>query len=115
MTPLHRTTPSSYRPRKHAYHQVARRIRAVSKKMAAELRVHTALKEELLEECDHTCMTCGNLRLDWRGLSLSHIIAKSRGGETTPVNCLIECYRCHEEYDKHPERRELYVQNRRLP
>lgn len=105
-TPLHRTTPSRYRPRQHAYHQKARTIRAVSKKQAAELALRTSLKKELLEECDNTCMTCGNTRLDWRGLSLSHIVPLSRGGLTTRENCLIECMVCHEEYEKQPERRE---------
>ncbi len=105
MKPLHRTTPSRYRIRKGTYHQRARGIRAVSKKQAKELALRIALRKELLEECDNTCMTCGNIRRDLRGLSLSHIIALSRGGKTTRENCLIECYPCHEEYEKHPERR----------
>ncbi len=80
-------------------------MRPVSKKQAKELALRGALKKELLEECDHSCMTCNNLRLDFRGLSLSHIIPLGRGGKTTRENCLIECYPCHEDYEKHPERR----------
>jgi len=40
------------------------------------------------------CETCGGAG-DWRGLSRSHIIPKSRGGKDTPENVLIECYPCH--------------------
>ena len=80
-------------------------LRKVSKKQAAELAVRTALKKELLEECDHSCMTCDNEHLDARGLSLSHIFPLGRGGKTTRENCLIECYVCHDLYEKHPERR----------
>jgi|SRR3990167_2342364 len=42
----------------------------------------------------------------WRGISLSHIIPLSRGGKTCKGNCLLECYVCHEIYEKHPERRD---------
>ena len=80
-------------------------IKSVSKKQVKELALRAALKRELLDECDHSCMTCNNIRLDFRGLSLSHIIPLSRGGKTTRENCLIECYPCHEEYEKRPERR----------
>ncbi len=80
-------------------------LRPVSKKQAKELALRAALKRELLYEGDHTCMTCNNLRLDFRGLSLSHIIPLGRGGKTTRENCLIECYPCHEEYEKRPEAR----------
>ena len=80
-------------------------LRRVSAKQARELALRRKLKRDLLEECDHICQTCGNLRLDGRGLSLSHIIALSQGGKTTRTNCLIECYPCHEQYEKHAERR----------
>ena len=80
-------------------------LRRVSKKQAKELAVRAALKRELLEECDHSCMTCNNLRLDFRGLSLSHVVALGSGGKTTRENCLIECYPDHESFEKHHERR----------
>ncbi len=80
-------------------------LRRVSKKQSKELAVRTSLKRELLDECDHTCMTCNNLRLDFRGLSLSHVIALGSGGKTARDNCLIECYPCHDDYEKHAERR----------
>jgi len=44
---------------------------------------------------DALCETCHGLG-DWRGLSRSHIIPKSRGGKDTTENVLIECYPCHE-------------------
>lgn len=50
------------------------------------------------------CETCGGAG-DWRRLSRSHIIPKSRGGKDTMENLLVECYPCHERYEKHPERR----------
>lgn len=80
-------------------------LRKVSPKQAKELKERVRLKAELLEECDHTCMTCGNVNLDWRGWSLSHIIPLSRGGKTNRENCLIECYPDHEKYEKKPELR----------
>ena len=80
-------------------------LRPVSKKQTKELALRRTLKAQLLEECDHSCMTCDNEHLDVRGLSLSHVIPLSRGGKTTRENCLIECYMCHALYEKHPERR----------
>ena len=50
------------------------------------------------------CETCGSTG-DFRGLSRSHIISKGRQGKNTLENILIECYPCHELYEKHPERR----------
>ena len=74
----------------------------LKQKQKKELAQRRKLKRELLEECRGLCMTCAT-KGDWRGLSLSHIIALSRGGQTTRKNCLIECYPCHEKYEKKPE------------
>lgn len=52
------------------------------------------------------CETCHS-RGDWRGLSRSHVINKGRGGKGTLDNIKIECYPCHEKYEKHPELREV--------
>ena len=76
-----------------------------SKKQRAELKRRRALKAELIKESGEHCMTCGDKNRDWRGISLSHIIPLSRGGKTTRNNCLLECYVCHEKYEKHPELR----------
>ncbi len=79
-------------------------LKKVSSKQAKELALRSKLKKDLLEEqiAEHGytfCMTC-KTRGDFRGLSLSHIIALSRGGKTTRENCLIECYPCHEAAEK---------------
>jgi len=69
-------------------------INKVSKKQGAELVRRTRLKRELIEEHGRICMTCGR-NPDWRGITLSHIIPLSRGGETSRENCLLEDYICH--------------------
>lgn len=67
----------------------------VSKKQQRELRLRAKIKRELIEEHGYHCMTCNDENTDWRGISLSHIIALSRGGKTDKSNCILECYFCH--------------------
>ena len=71
-----------------------------------EIALRSRLKKELMAECEMCCQSCGTAG-DFRGLSLSHIIALSRGGKTTKENCLIECLVCHQKYEKRPELREM--------
>lgn len=82
------------------------KINPISKKQSQEIRKRVKLKKELLEESGYKCMTCGGVG-DFRGLSLSHIVPLSRGGKTTRENCLIEDYKCHMRFEKHPERRQV--------
>jgi len=82
------------------------RIKPISNKQKMELKRRRDLKAELIEENGEHCMTCHDLNRDWRGISLSHIIPLSRCGKTTRDNCLLECYPCHERFEKHPELRE---------
>ena len=82
---------------------ISRRPRSGQKK---ELARRSKLKAELIAEFGNRCMTCGSTG-DWRGISLSHIIPLSRGGQTTRENCPLECFTCHDKYEKHPERREV--------
>ena len=94
-TPLHRTTPSRHITRKGTYHQRARGIRAVSKKMAVQKVVEDKLTQWLLEVTDGTCEIChhgpGNF-----GLSKHGIIFRGRGGDATdPLNVLMLCQHCH--------------------
>ncbi len=70
-----------------------------AQKRKEELQRRTDLKAYLIEKYGRKCMTCGS-NGDWRGLSLSHIIALGRGGRTTEENCLIECGICHDKYEK---------------
>ena len=77
----------------------------VSTKQKAELQLRRKLKSELTRNWDGFCMTCGGIG-DFRGFSLSHIIALSNGGKTTRGNCLIECGVCHDKYEKRPELRD---------
>lgn len=80
-------------------------MRKVSKKHEVELVRRRKLKAELIEEFGEHCMTCQDKYRDWRGISLSHKIPLSRLGKTTRENCLLECYPCHEYYEKRPELR----------
>lgn len=101
-TPLHRTTPSRYRPRQHAYHQKARAIRAVSKKMAVQKREEDKLTQWLLDVTEGVCEICnrgpGNF-----GLAKHEIIFRGRGGDATdPLNVLLLGQCCHN-HVKYPE------------
>ncbi len=80
-------------------------INKVSDKQGIEIQKRQELKAELIKEYGNHCMTCSNKYRDWRGLSLSHIIPLSRGGETSRGNCVIECYVCHTRFEKQPELR----------
>jgi len=82
-------------------------INCISKKQAVELKQRHDLKQELIEEYGEHCMTCNDKNRDWRGISLSHIIPLSRGGKTTKDNCLLECFSCHEHFEKRPEVRRV--------
>ena len=79
-------------------------LRQVSSKQKTELARRSKLKQEYMVRTEGHCMTCGSTG-DWRGLSLSHIVPLSRGGKTTRENTLLECYPCHEKYEKKPELR----------
>lgn len=69
------------------------------------------LKADYINELGSYCMTCETSG-DWRGLELSHIVAKSRGGKTTRENTLLECRVCHELYEKKEKNRPLWQQKR---
>ncbi len=80
-------------------------IKRYSVKQRLELKKRYELKAELVKEFGEHCQTCKDQYRDWRGISLSHIIPLSRGGETSRKNCLLECGFCHDRFEKHPERR----------
>lgn len=79
-------------------------MKKISDKQRAELQLRRRLKGKLIIKYGGKCQTCGT-KGDWRGLSLSHIIPLSRGGKTDEINCLLECFSCHEKFEKHPELR----------
>ena len=81
-------------------------LNKISNKQSTELRERQKLKKELIETYGNTCISCKDKNTDWRGLSLSHIIPLSRGGLTVKSNTVIECFICHLEYEKHPEKRQ---------
>ena len=81
------------------------RIKSISDKQKEELALRSKLRRELITEFGEHCMTCKDKNRDWRGISLSHKIPLSRGGKTTRGNCLLECYPCHEKFEKKPELR----------
>ena len=82
----------------------------MSDKQAIDIKERTRLKNQLIKENGEHYMTCKDEHRDWRGISLSHIIPLSRGGKTELKNLLLECYPCHELYEKHPENRPLWQQ-----
>jgi hypothetical protein len=49
--------------------------RRVSDKQRIELARRAKLKAELIAEFGEHCMTCHDAYRDWRGISLSHIVA----------------------------------------
>ena len=87
-------------------------MRQVSDKQKIENRNRTRLKAWLLIEYGNHCMTCKDKYRDWRGISLSHIIPLSRGGKTLKENVLLECYPCHERFEKKPELRRVALSSR---
>ena len=80
-------------------------IKRYSLKYRKELKKRRDLKAELIKDFGEHCMTCKGKNRDWRGISLSHIIPLSRGGKTNKENCILECFPCHETFEKHPELR----------
>ena len=86
-------------------------LRKVSAKQRIELTLRRKLKAELIAEHGEHCMTCKDKDRDWRGISLSHIISSGRLGKTTPKNCLLECYVCHDKYEKRTELRPNSIPN----
>ena len=85
-------------------------IKRYGDKHRIELKKRQKLKADLIKEYGEHCMTCKDLNRDWRGISLSHIIPLSRGGETSKKNCILECYPDHDLYEKKPETRPLWQQ-----
>ena len=56
------------------------------------------LKEQIEEKGYNWCVACGKTE---KWLELAHIIALSRGGETTRENCRLWCQVCHTKISKH--------------
>ena len=79
-------------------------INKVSPKQAIELAKRSELKADLIRERGAVCMTCG-VHPVFPPISLSHIIALSRGGKTERTNVVLECNACHRLYEKKPETR----------
>lgn len=74
-------------------------LKPVSKKMAIQKRLETALKFELLKECDYKCQFCGNSVFTHR-LDKHEIIPRGEGGDPLDKsNCLILCCFCHAHVD----------------
>jgi 5-methylcytosine-specific restriction endonuclease McrA len=71
------------------------RINAISPKKAAEKRIEEEIRQKLLEEHGGLCQNCGR-NPGFLGLSLHHIVFKSRGGKTIEENCCLICSTCHE-------------------
>jgi len=50
------------------------------------------LKRFILTRDQHLCYFCGSF-----GDTIDHLIPRSKGGYTTPVNCVCACYRCNQQ------------------
>jgi 5-methylcytosine-specific restriction endonuclease McrA len=70
-------------------------INKMSSKKASEKRIEEEIRQKLLEEHGGLCQNCGS-NPGFLGLSLHHIVFKSRGGKTTEENCCLICSTCHE-------------------
>ena len=68
------------------------RINPISDKKKIEKGIEAELRAKLLEEHGHKCMECGKYNV---GLSLHHIIFKSRGGKSEIDNVENLCISCH--------------------
>jgi len=71
------------------------KINPISKKKVAEKRIEEEIRQQLLEEHGGLCQNCGR-HPGFLGLSLHHIVFKSRGGKTTEENCCLICSTCHD-------------------
>lgn len=100
-SPLKRKTPLKSKTSLKSH----KTINKVSPKQKTELKLRHDLKAQLINQFGEHCMTCHDVNRDWRGITLSHIIPLSRGGGTTDKNTLLECFTCHEFYEKKPELR----------
>ena len=68
------------------------RINPISDKKKIEKGIEAELRAKLLEEHGHKCMECGKYNV---GLSLHHILFKSRGGKSEIGNVKMLCHVCH--------------------
>lgn len=53
---------------------------------------HKQFNEYILERDRHTCKYCGK-----PGDTIDHITPRSKGGYSTPKNCVCACYECNQE------------------
>jgi hypothetical protein len=90
-------------------------INKVSKKQAVINRTQKEIRDDFLKEQIELfgfnfCQTCMRTFQPYQ-LDASHIIAKSRLGETTRENLVLECNvfggGCHQKYEKNPESRHV--------
>jgi 5-methylcytosine-specific restriction endonuclease McrA len=72
-------------------------INKISKKRKVEMGIEAELRAKLLEEHGGVCQQCGKWP-DNYGLSLHHLLFKSRGGKTIDENCVLICRCCHERF-----------------
>jgi len=68
------------------------KINSISKKKEQEKLIEAELRAKLLEEHGNKCMECGRYNV---GLSLHHILFKSRGGKSEIGNVEQLCMTCH--------------------
>lgn len=51
-------------------------------------------RRKLLEKSGGVCTYCG-VKLSWKSCTLDHVIPKSKGGSTLPVNLVASCVGCN--------------------
>jgi hypothetical protein len=61
------------------------------------MRIPPSMRQKLAEECRHRCSYClmteANTGIP---MTVDHITPVSKGGETSPANLCLACYRCNE-------------------
>ncbi|MGF9711805.1 HNH endonuclease [Paenibacillus naphthalenovorans] len=59
--------------------------------MIRRLYSNDDFRKMILQRDRYTCYYCGEI-----GDTIDHIVPKSKGGHTTPVNCVCSCYDCNQ-------------------
>ncbi len=59
--------------------------------MIRRLYSNDDFRKMILQRDRYTCYYCGKI-----GDTIDHIVPKSKGGHTTPVNCVCSCYDCNQ-------------------
>lgn len=72
-----------------------------AKRLRLRGRQMSELREAVFTRDKNVCVDCGVFHTVWNPLQLSHNQPRSLGGEDTPENTAVRCWRCHVKRDGH--------------